>query len=210
MWYAKKYGAYSRDSAEAKANAEEIYTVLAGQGWTVNAVSALLGNFGYEGGYNPWRWESDDVLNYGDPAIGTSYSHGYGLAQFTPAGKYIDDSRAQAFPGYGPNYNDQQGSLTDGNAQILFIDGYADYYSTSAYPLSYSEFKRSSETPEYLAAAWVYNYERPADPTATIAGRQQEARYWFDYLGGVTPGVNILFIKKKRTRNLGSKWIPIT
>ena len=48
MWYAKKYGAYSRDSAEAKANAEEIYTVLAGHGWTVNAVSALLGNFGYE------------------------------------------------------------------------------------------------------------------------------------------------------------------
>ena len=53
--------------------------------------------------------------------------------------------------------------------------------------LSFSEFKVSTQTPEYLAGAWVYNYERPADPSATIAGRREAARYWYQVLQGLPP-----------------------
>jgi hypothetical protein len=197
-WVNQKYGGFSQSSAGAESNVIMFRDILQPIGWSLSAIAALAGNSEYEGGLNPWRWESDDVLSYGDPLIDTSYSHGYGLFQFTPAGKYISDTRAQALTGYGPNYDDVTGSQNDGTAQLLFVNSYADYYPTSTYPLTFAEFKTSNQTPEYLAAAWVYNYERPADPAATITGRQTAARYWYDFLGGQPGGGGIFFIKKKK------------
>lgn len=197
-WVNQKYGGLSQSSAGAESNVIMFRDILQPIGWSLGAIAALAGNSEYEGGLNPWRWENDDVLSYGDPLIDTSYSQGYGLFQFTPAGKYISDSRAQALTGYGPNYDDVTGSQNDGTAQLLFVNSYADYYPTSTYPLTFPEFKVSNQIPEYLAAAWVYNYERPADPAATIAGRQVAARYWYDFLEGQPGGGGIFLIKKKR------------
>lgn len=68
MWYAKAAGAYSRTSDEAIANAKEIYGILSGLGWSLNAVCGMLGNMGAESGYNPFRWQSDNVqLSTGSP-----------------------------------------------------------------------------------------------------------------------------------------------
>lgn len=180
-WHAKARGEYARNSAEALDNALLIYGTLAARGWTANAVSALLGNIDSEGAYNPWRWEGDVIQG----AYGTS---GYGLVQFTPGTKYIQDSRAKALADYGPNYTGATGAkAADGNAQIIFIDEHADYYSTAAYPLSYAQFKASEESPEYLTRAWIYNYERPLDPSASLARRIEAANYWYEILSGVTP-----------------------
>lgn len=181
VWHAKPRGAYAKESTEALDNATLIYGTLAARGWTVNAVSALLGNIDGEGGYNPWRWEGDVIQS----AYGTS---GYGLVQFTPGTKYIQAAEAKALADYAPNYNGATGAAAhDGNAQIIFIDEHADYYATASYPLSYAEFKASTETPEYLTKAWIYNYERPLDPSASLASRIAAANYWYEVLSGITP-----------------------
>ena len=183
-WHAKKTGGYSRTSIEAIDNANMIYAVLYNEGWTLNAICGVLGNMGAESGYNPWRWQSDKIgVSTGSPWT----NKGYGLVQFTPGGKYINDSRAKAMPGYGPNFSDKVGNIADGNAQILFVDSYADYYPTRAYPMSFAEFKASTSDPGTLAKAWLYNYERPADPGATEADRAENGRYWFQVLSGEIP-----------------------
>ena len=181
-WHAKAKGAYAEASSEAKDNALEIYGILAARGWTINAVCGLLGNMGHESGYNPWRWQSDRL----GASTGSPWTNkGYGLVQFTPASKYINNARG--ISGYGPNFSDKTGLASDGYAQIIYVDENADYYATSTYPLSYAEFKASTENPAYLASAWLYNYERPADPAATEQARQTSANFWYQVLSGETP-----------------------
>lgn len=183
-WNAKIRGGYIRTSIEAVENANMIYALLNGKGWTLNAVCGLLGNMGAESGYNPWRWQSDRVgLSTGSPWT----NKGYGFTQFTPGGKYINSPDAKSAPGYAPNFSDKSGSPSDGYAQIIFVDAHADYYQTSEYPESYADFKTSMETPQYLAKAWLYNYERPADPEATEEARAENAEYWYTVLSGGPP-----------------------
>lgn len=184
MWHAKAKGAYAIDSTEAYDNALEAWSILLNSGWTLNAFSGYWGNVGGEGGYNPWRWQSDKV----QPSGGSPWTNkGYGLTQFTPASKYID--AAMGYKGYAPNFSDRTGNASDGLAQVLFLNDRADYYPTSRYPETYTEYKVSLESPEYLASVWLYNYERPADPASTEATRKRNARYWFDKLNGVEPPV---------------------
>lgn len=183
-WHVKVRGGYTITSTEAQENAQEIYAILYGLGWTVNAISGLLGNMDVESGYNPWRWQGDRIPSVTDSPW---TNRGYGLTQFTPGGKYINNTQAQAIAGYGPNFSDVTGSQNDGYAQCHFIDGYADYYPTSAYPESYAAFKASDQTPAYLASAWLYNYERPENPGATESRRQAAANTWYEFLSGEKP-----------------------
>lgn len=180
-WHAKASGGYLDTDPEAIDNARLIYYILYNQGWTLEAVAGLLGNISAESNLNPWRWEKDIILASNDPLIATSRVHGYGLTQFTPAGKYIQDPRAQVMSAYDPNFSDITGDPSDGEAQIYFIDQYADYYPTSQYPETYAQYKACTISPEYCAAAWVYNYERPGS-YAHVPTRQALARYWYDLL----------------------------
>ena len=184
-WHCQVYDGYARTSNEAIDNAKEIYNNLSALGWSLNAVCALLGNIGYEGGYNPWRWQNDNIQPYQT----TDYddNHAYGLFQFDNATKYQQNSYAKSLPEYGPNWSDRAGKVTDGIAQLLYVHQYADYYSTTEYPLSYSQFKASTQTPTYLAKAWLYNYERPRYPELTENDRASEAEYWYSVLQGYTP-----------------------
>lgn len=181
-WHTKITGGYARNSNEAKENAVMIFNVLKNQGWTLNAISGVLGNIGYEGGYNPWRWQSDDVISINDVGyIMQQSGHAYGLFQFDPAGQYVYNVTAQGYTGWGPNFSDHQGNQGDGNAQVLFVANNLSggYIPTQSYPLSLAQYKSSTQTPEYLALAWFYNYERG---TGLLTERQNEARYWYDLL----------------------------
>lgn len=206
-WHAKAYGGYASDSVEAQENALMMRDLLVSLGWTENAVAGLLGNQASESGFNPWRWEGDTVLASTDTTlIQESMVHGYGLFQFTPAGKYIYSSYAQGLSEYGPNYSDRTGNLLDGAAQLRYVDaGYGGYYPTDAYPLSFQAFKTSTASPAELASAWLYNYERPADPGATESYRRQQAEAWYSfltgnpYIGGL-PVWLLKYIKNKRRR----------
>lgn len=205
-WYAQSTGGYLRESTEALNNAVMIYRILAARGWTVNAVSAILGNIEWEGGYNPWRWQDDVIIGTADMG---SNLHGYGLFQFTPANKYINSTTATRFVTYNPNYQGHNGSPEDGDAQVKWVDESTDqYYATLDYPLSYSDFKVSTNTPEYLASVWLRNFERPASYSSE-ADRQQAARYWYGVLQDIPPTPPTPPVPPTPTRRKSPFWIYI-
>lgn len=95
-WYAKPSGGYAKESDEAKANMIETYNQLYPLGWTIEAISACLGNSAHEGAFNPWRWQSDRVTRTG----------GCGMFGFTPASRYLDN--------YAEHMNMSTSSVTAG------------------------------------------------------------------------------------------------
>lgn len=148
--------------SEMENNASLIWAFLGGKGWTKEAVAGLLGNFEKESSVNPGIWQD----------LTENYQAGYGLAQWTPATKYID----WAGSGWQGNGNKQLQRL------IYEKDNGIQWITTSAYPLEFSEFTTSTRTPEYLAYVWMYNYERPADYDQPE--RKSYARAWYNYLRG--------------------------
>jgi len=181
QWHNKNTGAYDRSSVEAQENVMKMVEVLAPLGWTINAIAALCGNQAYESGFNPWRWENDTVNANG----------GYGLFQYTPAvytaahyDGYIGNPATINLTGYAPNYPMGAGGQDDGTAQLLAMDQdlLQKYGATSSYPLSLQQFKTSNQAPDYLASAWLYNFEKPRVPGATEAGRRADALWWYDWL----------------------------
>lgn len=181
-WHAKPIGGYPRESTEAFENAICVYNLLTSLGWTLQAMCAFWGNVEAESTYNPWRWESDYVHSSNDNLEATG---GYGFPQFTPSGKYINSTYAQENVGYGPNFSDYQGNVFDGDSQCRYIDEHADYSTDNpyGYNISYQEFKTGYYSPEYLAKAWLHNYERPRDQSTAVEDyRASIARYWYDIL----------------------------
>ena len=68
--------------------AKYIYNYLIDDGWTPNAICALLGNMVNESGLNPAKWESNIDWSKKDPERtgyidGKKYSRGFGLIQWT-------------------------------------------------------------------------------------------------------------------------------
>lgn len=132
-WHAKRTGGYGRLSTEATDNAQEAASILINEyGWTLEACCGALGNMQYEVGFNPWRWQADNILSQSDARTAGS-SHGYGLIGWTPARKYqfnnatwngvvlFPDYNQESYPGYGPNWSDIPGLETDGAAQVKLI-----------------------------------------------------------------------------------------
>lgn len=182
-WSVKATGGYGYGTAEARGNAEQIFFILTGRGWGLGAIAGVLGNLQFESEMNPWRWESDIILNSWDPAIDYSTTNGYGLFQFTPPGKYQHSSYARAYPGFRPNYQNSAGGQYDGYAQVLYVDEHADYIATPQYNIPYASFKQFTLNPRYCADVWLANYERgTANPL-----REDYADYWYNYLQNVTP-----------------------
>lgn len=181
-WHAKPTGGYNIYSTEGVENGLMIYYQMRAAGWTTEAISAVVGNICAEGGLNPWRWQSDIIVG---PEDFWERTHGYGLAGFTPAGKYIEDTDAQGYPGYAPNYLNHPGQPTDGAAQIKFIMENPQYYQThSAYPLTFQEFSQSTQSPSYLSDTWLYNFEQPAHPEQTIEYRRDCSEYFYEIFSG--------------------------
>lgn len=201
-WHVKATGGYALGSTEAIENAVEIYNVLHGFGFEYNAVCAVLGNIGYESGYNPWRWQSDYVVATTETYyINNSSGHAYGLLQFDTAGRYLNNSTARGYPEYSPNYSNQSGGQFDGVAQLKFMNNYdvpinVAYIPTASYPLSYAQFKVSNQSMSYLAPAWEYNYERGTWNNL----RTTYAEWWFDNLINYLHNVPIWLLFKFKGR----------
>ena len=190
-WHAKPTGAYSLNDQDGIDNTWAAWNLLGSLGWTETAFAGLWGNSGSEGQYNAWRWQADNVLaSTDDYNITHQTRHAYGLCQFDPAGKYIRDSRAQALSGYGPNFSDRAGNVNDGNAQLLFINSYADYYATSFYNHSFDYYKHdSTSSVATMVEAWARNYERPneADLIQTLPYRISQGNKTLEIIGGTPP-----------------------
>lgn len=145
---------------EMKENARLVYECLTEEGFSDSAIAAILGNMECESTINPGIWEGLQ------PYIG-----GYGLVQWTPYEKYSD------WAGEDWQNNGERECM---RIAFEFREG-IQYYPTSDYPITAAEFKESNESPETLAGAWMYNYERPWSYD-TEWYRAERARYWYSLI----------------------------
>lgn len=187
--YGSYYGSTSSSSralsaSEMQVNAKYIFSYLSNEGWSVNAIMALLGNMQAESSLNPGRWQSDDVGNT---------SLGYGLVQWTPSTKYSNWCSEQGL-------NDP--SEMDNNLKrILYeLENNIQWIATNSYNFSFKEFSTSSnKTIRALAKAFLLCYERPADQSESVQNyRADLAEDWFRYLKGETPDNPSGAISRKR------------
>ena len=158
-------GNFWLNQEQMEGNASYIWEKLSAQGWTIQAVSGMLGNMQSESTINPGIWQNLDPSN---PELG------YGLTQWTPSTKYTDWCAQQ-----GLNPSDMDSALARINWEL---ENGQQYYPTDQYPLTFAEFKVSTQTPYYLAGAFLYNYERPAEPNPDLRGTR--ANTWYEYLTG--------------------------
>lgn len=151
---------------EMTVNGNFILNYLMSRGWTKNAVCGMLGNMQSESSINPARWQSDNPW--------PSYTSGFGLVQWTPYQNYMNWVNGTSWA-----YNSMEGNLE----RILYeVENGLQWITKSSYPITFKEFTTSQESPEWLAQAFITNYERPADPTQPA--RSTQARYWYDNLDG--------------------------
>ena len=175
--YGDYYGSYFNQSEalsieEMKINAKYIYNYLTFSAWSLNAIAAVLGNMQAESTINPGRWQSEDVGNI---------SMGYGLVQWTPSTKYTDWCLERGY---------SDASEMDSNlARIRYeVANGIQWIATNTHNISFLEFTQSTDSVESLAAAFLLNYERPADQSESVqAYRGQLAAAWYTYLSGITP-----------------------
>lgn len=162
-------GNYYLTMPQMQGNALEIYTFFAARGWTLNAIAGMCGNMQSESNINPAIWQD---LIYGN------YSGGYGLVQWTPATNYTNWASVNGY------------DITDPIGQMIWIDTLSassgQWIPTSGYPLSWDNFKTSTESPEYLASAFLKNFERAG--VEVESARRSQARYWYDYLNQYAGG----------------------
>lgn len=157
---------------EMTINAKYICDYLVARGWTVNAVAGMLGNMETESTINPAIWQNLDSGNM---------SLGFGLVQWTPATKLMNWANEQ-----GKAYNSMDTQL---ERIIWEMENGEQFYSTESYPITFKEFAKSNSDPYYLAGAFLYNYERPAEPDAVTRGNQAKA--WYEIIKDTAGGGDI-------------------
>ena len=147
---------------EMQNNAKIIYDYLTEKGWSINAICGMLGNMQSESTINPGIWESL-----------IPYEGGFGLVQWTP---YTNLTRVTV-TGLGME-------MDDGYAQLIWIDEYTvdmgQWIATDDYNISFTEFKKSNKSVEWLASAFLKNFERAG--VEVEEQRQTQARTWYNYL----------------------------
>lgn len=158
-------GNFYLNDEQMTGNAQYILNYLLKKGWSKNSVCGMLGNMQTESTINPGIWQSLKAGNY---------DGGYGLVQWTPATNFTTWASQNGY------------AMDDINGQleriIWEVANHEQWISTSAYPMSFSQYIKSTDSPYNLAMVFIANYERPENPSQPIRGTQ--AQHWFDILSG--------------------------
>lgn len=133
--------------SESLQNAQLVANRMLKNGWSKNAICAVLGNMRHESSVNPNMYE------YG---FAWGADRGFGLVQWTPRSKYWNWALSNGYP---------ESELRNGEAQLDFMDyemkNGIQWIATPNYPMSYKEFSVSKQSVDYLTQAFTWNYERP-------------------------------------------------
>lgn len=158
---------------QMQVNARFIYKYGVDLGLHINVICALLGNMQRESGLNPGRWQNDSV---------GSTSLGFGLVQWTPATKYLNESH--------PYEDGKPYEMLNNLHHVCENTSLArsQYIPTSNYPETYLEFMTSTKSISYLTKAFLYNFERAG--VGAIDERIANANYWYEFLTGSTPPID--------------------
>lgn len=154
-------------SSEMQNNALLVKNYLSKRGWSLNAIAALLGNMQSESTINPGIWQ--------DLTEGTG---GYGLVQWTPHTNFTEWADSNGY------------SWSNGNAQLKWIDevtvSFGQWLTTTTYNFTFDQFKRSTESPEYLASAFLKNFERAGEEVEEK--RRSQAKTWYAFISSDSSG----------------------
>lgn len=154
---------------EMQENAKFIYKKFYGLGWTLNSIAGMLGNMQRESTINPEIWQNLEEGNT---------SGGFGLVQWSPATKLIAWAEE-----HGWDYKHIEVQCMKIHYEM--VDGDSQWIATNTYDFSFREFSESTQSPEYLASAFLYNYERAG--VSAEDERRENARYWYDFLKDLDP-----------------------
>ena len=160
-------------------NANIIYKYLLSKGFGRNAIMAMLGNMMTESYLNPGQWQHGFEPNDGNE------SNGMGLVGWTP---YWRITNWLTSKGYNLNNPESYGyGMLDKLVEECFNPQEVTWIETNSYPISFSEFaKDTAHSIEWLANAFLYNYERPA--ATPQPERANQALQWSAILPA-TPGL---------------------
>lgn len=187
-----QYGYFQITDTETHDNCTEIYNVLSGLGWTLNAICGFIGNCAFESVYNPWSWESNQPLASTDTyLIDNSLTHGYGLSGFTPSGKYLHYPQSMSSPYYAPCFTDTVSTLDpnnaiDGIAQLERVNVGDNAVYVAREPVTFQQYINSTDIVARLTYVWMRNHENPAS-YSSLQDRINAAEYWYQVLSGGTP-----------------------
>lgn len=177
---------------QKEANVEYIYIYLTEKGWSLEAISGLLGNIERESCMNPGMWEKTEEEV-------TELKKGYGIVQFTPASNFwnylcqkegfnVRDSGEEVL-----NKLAEENPILLLELQLEYID-YTSAYGTdekrwllyedtgAPYKMTYEQYITSTNSCEELALVFMGMYERPEEEYRVPEERMQNARDWYEYL----------------------------
>lgn len=156
-------------------NVDIIAGYFTAQGWTLNAICAMLGNMEAEGLFNPAQWQFGTIIE--DPSYPNTV--GFGLVQWTPWQKYAWWAEERGYD-WRNNYDYEleriQWELDNGEQWDNNRPGHP-------YPESFYDFSRSEQTLDYLTECFFWCYEYGTWDSSRISN----AYYWWDYLSENPP-----------------------
>lgn len=171
---------------QRNANGVYIAAMLLRQGWTLNAISAILANMQYESGCNSGIWENLDEGNM---------NRGFGLTQWTPAQKLFTWAEFHGIDAYDIDTQISRLVYEMTYTEKDFPEDPVPQYLYDRHPsmMTREEFVSSTEDPYYLAAVFGWNYERSdkmlngteAEKEEVRKERGEAAEVWYTYLSGL-------------------------
>lgn len=151
---------------EALNNCKVFWSYFKEKGWSLNAVSGILGNAWYESTVNPNRWQGDD------PWHQPPDRWGFGLVQWTPYTKIISWLEERV----GLNDVSKFGQAECDRIQWE-MENNQQWIATSAYPESFRAYSTTTKDPYTCAIEFLANYERPYDPNQPERGTKAQELY---------------------------------
>lgn len=182
-------------------NAYCVANYLTSKGWSLNAISGILGNMLIESFISP------NLREIGVP----DSENGYGLVQWTPAvdtiipymnSKGVGIDSDVSLQGY--TQLERLVDESEGNPNEWILRGF-DPPEFKKYA-TFKDFTVGTDTPEIMAGTFVCCYERPSQSALeqTLPKRQEFARWFFENLKDLTG-----YIPNQPTSRVAKKRMPL-